>query len=76
MIRRRRLTLADYVLVTVIYVIIVGFTSLVFFTAKKSAAEEIVDAPPQAEAGADACAHLYNVGRSREWRECMGVGPK
>lgn len=22
------------------------------------------------------CAHLYNVGRSREWQDCMGVGPK
>ena len=22
------------------------------------------------------CGHLYNVGRSREWQECMGVGPK
>lgn len=22
------------------------------------------------------CAHLYNVGRSEEWQECMGVGPK
>lgn len=22
------------------------------------------------------CRHLYNVGRSREWQDCMGVGPK
>lgn len=23
-----------------------------------------------------ACAHLYNVGKSVEWQNCMGVGPK
>ncbi len=22
------------------------------------------------------CAPLYNIERAREWRECMGVGPK
>ena len=21
------------------------------------------------------CGHLYNTGRSKEWQECMGIGP-
>lgn len=42
----------------------------------KASAQDPAPIRPQFGTVAPDCGHLYNVGRSVEWQNCMGVGPK
>ena len=73
---KRELVMVASIMVALVYSGATMVETMQLHSVGKSLAHDPAPLRPQFGTREPDCGHLYNVGRHREWAECMGVGYK